>query len=55
MSDPGNTLATAQVIAIGATSQPFTNTVTTANPEDYYRFHLEWTQQCEPVVNGLER
>ncbi len=53
MSDPGNTLATAQVIAIGATSQPFENTVSTANPEDYYRFTLSGRSSVNLSLTGL--
>ncbi len=54
MSDPGNTLATAQVIAIGATSQLFEHTVTTANSEDYYRFTLSGRSSVNLTLTELD-
>jgi len=53
MSDPGNTLATAQLIAINAGSQTYSDAVSTADPDDYYRFTLSGRSSINLTLTGL--
>lgn len=53
MSDPGNSLSTAQFIAINAGSQTYSDTVGTANPDDYYRFTWSGRSSVNLTLSAL--
>ncbi|MBW4581199.1 MAG: PPC domain-containing protein [Tildeniella nuda ZEHNDER 1965/U140] len=53
MPDPGNTLSTAQLITINAGSQTYSDTVGTADPDDYYRFTLSGRSSINLTLTGL--